>query len=237
MLIRGHHELDEQFTQVPNSWLRDRNLSLGSIGLLSQLLSHRPGWSVTLENLAKQNKCGKDRIRTYVRELESAGYLNRSEKQRHNSKGHLAGFDYVLGSPSLDFPTKAEPTKVEPTKGNPAHKNTIQKNTISKKTIDEEVSIRFNEFWKAYPKKVDKPVALRSFVKALDRADFDTILKGVEQYREDPNRDQAFTKNPSTWLNSDAWENPPLPPRGAQKKAETKRLIDEWANTKGSNDG
>lgn len=237
MLIRGHHDLDEQFTQVPNSWLRDKHLSLGSIGLLAQLLSHRPGWSVTLENVAKQNGCGKDRVRTYVRELENAGYLNRSRKQRHNAKGHLAGFDYVLGSPSLDFPTKAEPTKAEPTKENQAHKNTIDKNTIDKKTIDEETSAMFDEFWSVYPKKTDKPLARRSFEKAMRRADFNTIIQGAKDYRDDPNRNQSFTKNPSTWLNADAWENPPLPSRGQGKKAETKRLIDEWANTKGNNDG
>jgi hypothetical protein len=226
MLIRGHHDLDDQFTQVPNSWLRDSRLSLGAIGLLGQLLSHRPGWSVSLESLAHSNNCGRDRIRTYVGELSEAGYLTRSKKQRRNSKGHVTGYDYHLGSPSLDYPTKADPTKGEPTKENSAHKNTRVKNTISKNTIDEEVSIEFDQFWDVYPKKVDKPLAKKSFQKALVRATFEDILKGAQAYADDPNREQRFTKNPSTWLNADAWENPPLPAKG--KRAETKRLIDEW---------
>jgi hypothetical protein len=37
---------------------------------------------------------------------------------------------------------------------------------------------------------------------------------GLKRYRDDPNREDAFTKNPSTWLNADAWENGPLPARG-----------------------
>lgn len=225
MLIRGHHELDEQFTQVPNSWLRDQNLSLGSIGLLAQLLSHKPGWSVTLQALANSNGCGKDRIRTYVGELTKAGYLHRSKGQRRTKEGFLAGYDYTLGSPRLDFPTKAEPTKAEPTKGNPTHKKTIDKNTIDKKTITKETEDQFLEFWSTYPKRVDKPLARKSFLKALDRADFDTILAGAKQYRDDPNRQDRYTKNPSTWLNADAWENPPLP---SGKKAQTLSLIEEW---------
>lgn len=228
MLIRGHHELDEQFTQVPNSWLRDQNLSLGAIGLLAQLLSHKPGWTVSLHSLAASNGCGKDRIRNHVSELTKNGYLTRSKKQRRTKEGFLAGYDYTLGSPSLGFPTKVKPTKGEPTKDNPTLKKTIEKNTIDKNTIDKEVSTQFDEFWKVYPKKADKPVARRAFEKALTRADFETILTGAQTYRDDPNREDRFTKNPSTWLNGDAWENPPLPDKHNKKKAQTQSLINEW---------
>lgn len=66
---------------------------------------------------------------------------------------------------------------------------------------------QFSEFWNEYPKKVDKRVAEKSFVKALKRASFETIMEGVSRYKCDPNRKPEFTKNPSTWLNADAWEN------------------------------
>jgi hypothetical protein len=141
MLIRGHHIFDGQFTQVPNTWLRDKRISLAAKGLIAQLLSHRPGWSITLQTLAIHNACGRDKIRTLIRELEAAGYLHRSENQRHNEQGHLAGFDYTTADPPLwDLPTKAKPTKVEPTKENPTLKNTIEKNTISKNTIEKELA-------------------------------------------------------------------------------------------------
>jgi hypothetical protein len=68
-----------------------------------------------------------------------------------------------------------------------------------------------------YPKKDDKPLAKRSFEKALNRASLEVILMGAQRYRDDPNREQAFTKNPSTWLNADAWENGPLPSRIVSK--------------------
>jgi hypothetical protein len=68
-----------------------------------------------------------------------------------------------------------------------------------------------------YPKKDDKGLAKRSFEKALTRATLEVIIAGAERYRDDPNREQLFTKNPSTWLNADAWENGPLPSRVVTK--------------------
>ena len=71
----------------------------------------------------------------------------------------------------------------------------------------------FEEFWSVYPKRADKRTALGAWEKALRRASQEEILAGAAMYRDDPNRDDAFTKNASTWLNADAWANPPLPPR------------------------
>jgi hypothetical protein len=133
-LIRGHLPFEDDFTQIPNAWLRDNRLSLGSIGLLAQLLSHRPGWKITQENLAKANNVGRDAVRTMINELVSSGYLKKSEKRQRNSAGQLAGYDYVTCDPMLDEPTLAEPTLGEPTQADPTHKNIISKNTISKKT-------------------------------------------------------------------------------------------------------
>jgi hypothetical protein len=65
----------------------------------------------------------------------------------------------------------------------------------------------FNEFWNAYPRKLDKAAAFRAFKSALKRTKFEDILAGVVAYRNDPARNPDFTKYPATWLNSDAWEN------------------------------
>ena len=120
-LIRGHHSFDDQYAQIPNSWLRDKNLSLDTIGLLAQLMSHSPGWRISQESLAKANNVGRDSIRRMIRELVEAGYLSVSEKQVHNEKGYLAGFTYTTKDPE---PSQAEPLLAEPTKADKAHKNT-----------------------------------------------------------------------------------------------------------------
>lgn len=231
MLIRGHHQFDGQFTQVPNTWLRDSRISLGAKGLIAQLVSHREGWGITIQNLADQNGCGKDRIRGYIRELEEFGYLQRSEKQRHNEKGYLAGFDYLTQDPPLsDLPTKVEPTKVEPTKDNPTHKNTIVKNTISKNTIDIETNGQFDEFWSIYPNRLGKGQARTAFDKAVAKVGVEVVLEGARRLARDPNLPPTqFIPRPATWLNQERWDDDPYPPRET-KKADTMRLIDEWRN-------
>jgi hypothetical protein len=70
-----------------------------------------------------------------------------------------------------------------------------------------EIEELFNEFWNAYPRKLDKAKAFRAFKSAMKRAKFEDILAGVIAYRNDPARNPEFTKYPATWLNNDAWEN------------------------------
>lgn len=76
-----------------------------------------------------------------------------------------------------------------------------------KRNINAQHEKLFEEFWNAYPKKVDKAKAFRAFKSALGRASFEDILAGVIAYRNDPKRNPDYTKYPATWLNGDAWEN------------------------------
>jgi hypothetical protein len=181
-------------------------------------MSHRPGWNLSIKSLAGRNHVGRDKVKRILDELLKHGYLERSEKQGHDERGHLAGFDYFTRDPQgvTQEPYKAEPDKAEPIKADKPPKKNIQLEEQSKqKNI--EIEQGFNRFWSVYPKKDDKPLALRSFQKALDRTTLEVIISGAERYRDDPNREALFTKNPSTWLNADAWENGPLPSRVVSK--------------------
>ena len=230
-LIRGTHSFDDHFTQIPNDWLRDKNLSLAAIGLLAQLMSHSPGWTITQERLAKANKIGRDGMRTVLNELLEAGYLVRSEKRERNDRGQLAGYIYTTSEPTQGAPTLAEPTQAEPT-----HKknSSLEENQLENKTRETNAHSRelFKEFWKEYPRKLDKGKAERAFRSALTRASFEDILAGVIQYANDPNRNADFTKYPATWLNADSWENGPLPyDKRAHKQneeEENKRRLEEY---------
>lgn len=76
----------------------------------------------------------------------------------------------------------------------------------------------FDSFWAAYPKKVGKPQAAKSFAKAIKRSDIRTILAGLD--RAKASRDWVknggqFIPHPTTWLNRDGWndnEADPDPP-------------------------
>ena len=215
-LIRGHHSFDDHFTQIPNDWVRDDRLSLEARGLLAQIMSHRPGWNLSIKSIAARNKIGRDKVKRILDELLGLGYLERSDKQSHDDRGHLAGYDYTTRDPQgvTQEPCKAEPDKAEPDEADRPPKKTIPKEEQeTKKKID--IEREFDQFWDIYPKKADKALARRSFEKALKKTTLDVILDGAERYRDDPNRDPEFTKNPSTWLNAEAWENESLPVKSA----------------------
>lgn len=66
---------------------------------------------------------------------------------------------------------------------------------------------RFDEFWKAYPKKSGKEDARRAWVKAIRRADPELIIAAVKSYPFTP--DKQFVKLPATWLRAGCWEDDP----------------------------
>jgi hypothetical protein len=71
----------------------------------------------------------------------------------------------------------------------------------------------FDQFWKIYPLKVGKGAALKAFLKAIRTTDTDIIIKGAQRYKLDPNRAQAYTAHPATWLNAQRWLDEALPTR------------------------
>lgn len=190
-LIRGHHSFDNNFTQIPNAWLRDGRLTFKARGLLALLLSHSQGWSLSISSLTDQNQEGSHAIRQAIHELEKLGYLERKQINENGRFGE-AIWETKDPEPLCDFP----PTE------NPPYKNNKVKKNI--KNNNDEI---FETFWQNYPNKKDRGAALKAFASAMKRAKFDDILAGVIAYANDPTRKPEFTKYPATWLNSDSWLN------------------------------
>ena len=122
-------EKTKDFTVMSNYHLRDKSLSLRAKGLMSVMLSLPEDWDYTLKGLAYISKEGVDAIRAAIKELEVAGYIERS--RRRNEKGQLTDAEYViherpvsespalekpmLENPILDNPMKESPTLEKPT--------------------------------------------------------------------------------------------------------------------------
>ena len=85
--------------------------------------------------------------------------------------------------------------------------------------VEEPTTRAFARFWTAYPRKVGKRTALAAFDRAARRAQPSVIADGAERYRDDPNREDAFTAHPTTWLNRDGWEDAPLPAKSNGRAA------------------
>jgi hypothetical protein len=199
-LIRGHHSFDDHFTQIPNDWVRDSNLSLKAIGLLTQLMSHRPGWNMSVSSLARFNKVGVDTIKSAVKELELYGYLKRSEKQEHNEDGTFADYIWTTADPFQN------PATVKPVSGKQDTKNTITKEQQLKKNKQENTDTGFDLFWNLYPKKVAKADALKAWIKATKKKPAEDLLKLTKAYSESKLPEPTYIPYPASWLNKELYE-------------------------------
>ena len=75
----------------------------------------------------------------------------------------------------------------------------------------------FETFWSLYPIRRGKGKALKAWQRAIKRADKETINSGATRYRDDPNREDQYTKYAEGWLNADGWNDEPLPPRNSRQ--------------------
>ena len=131
-------EKNKGYTVMSNHHLRNKELSLKAKGLLSQMLSLPEDWDYTLAGLSLINREKIDAIREAVRELENAGYIQRSRER--DEKGRLRGTTYViyeqppkLDLPTLEKPTLDNPTLEKPMLEKPTLENPMQLNTESTK--------------------------------------------------------------------------------------------------------
>lgn len=212
-IVRSKHSFDQHFTQIPNAWVRDSRISLKAKGLLAQLMSHQPGWKVSVKSLAEANSCGLDTIRSAVSELMEAGYLERSESRERDEKGQLGDYNYVTKDPEV-------PTSENPTLENPTLDNSTPKKTIDKEDYREEVNpqgeleVAFEEFWNIYPRKVEKIAARKAFIKAATSYGVETVLDGARRLAKDPYLPpKQYVPYPASWLNAGGWDSEPYPPR------------------------
>ena len=106
-------EKNSGYTVMSNHHLRNRALSLKAKGLLSQMLSLPEDWDYTLQGLARINRESIDAIRQAIRELEQAGYIQRSRER--DEKGRLRGADYVIFELPQPIPASVSPTLENPT--------------------------------------------------------------------------------------------------------------------------
>lgn len=81
----------------------------------------------------------------------------------------------------------------------------------------DECAQRFEEFWKEYPNKKAKPVALKSFQKINPDADlFERMMAGLRKQKQSygwKKDNGQFIPHPATWLNQRRWEDVVEDPR------------------------
>lgn len=101
MSIKRLFDFGDHFTQIPNTWIRDKRLSYKAKGLLTYILSHAAGYELTVEQIIEDSADGESAVRTGINELEKCGYLVR---QRRRSGNRLGGYDYIVCEDCFTIP-------------------------------------------------------------------------------------------------------------------------------------
>lgn len=74
----------------------------------------------------------------------------------------------------------------------------------------QKIEDQFTEFYQGYPRKVGKKNAFKAFKSAIKRVKFEQILEALDHYKkylEFRKTETQYIKHPSSWLNSDPWED------------------------------
>ncbi len=110
-----------------------------------------------------------------------------------------AGDKNVAPTPTKMSPTPRQKCRLEQYKNN----NTRENNTRA-------CARGFDRFWAAYPRKVGKGAAERSFERVHpDAALLDRMLRAIETQRQSDTWLRGYIPNPATWLNQRRWEDEP----------------------------
>ena len=134
------------YTVMANFHLRDKNLSLKAVGLLSKMLSFNDGWKFSTRGLAAICKEGPDAILTALRELEKNGYLVRH--QERNANGRMGSMIFEIYEepqevlPDTEKPHTENPDTVNPVTEQPYTDNPAQRNTEQVITQGENTNLR-----------------------------------------------------------------------------------------------
>lgn len=204
---------NQPFAIIPNSAIRNPNITTGAFRLLAYLMSHKDGYELTYDQIERQTTLGRWAINQAADNLTTLGYL-----EVHRPKGNDGRFGakhWVIMDPDAEQ---------ESTVGNSTmewphmEKSTDNKeNYLLKKTSNKDIwpnEELFNEFWKLYPRKVAKAAAKKAFDKALELIDAEHLIEAVTAMANDPNLPETtFIKHPATWLNTEGWEDEPFPKR------------------------
>ena len=131
------------FTQVANSVILDKQLSLKARGLMAYLLSLPPAWNLNVKGLVTTvGHDGRDSVRSAFRELEQLGYVVRANPRDSQGRIRPTAFEVFEAPNTKASPKTAQNPNVPPQTGfpaldNPAPVNPTLCNTIASNTVSE----------------------------------------------------------------------------------------------------
>lgn len=223
--------MSEGFGVIPNWLVRDTSIS-GAAKMVYVVLSSHAGVQGTTwlshATIAAESGTSVSSVQRALSALVGLGLVKISPRRREDGgqTSNLYRIEAHVPLGQSDRPPRSEgptpPVRVtdeeEPLKKNPLRTPALVRR--GRTTTRAEYTPEFEEFWSIYPRKEGKQAAARAFAKIqAHNVDIQAVITGAKRYRDDRNREAAYTKHASTWLNADCWLDLPLPARTTRMSA------------------
>jgi len=132
-IIRVSKSKDNPFVMINNLTLRDSSLTWEARGVIAYLLSKPDDWQVRMADLIRQGPGGRQRMQRILRELETAGYVERRRLRNGDGKFHWETIVHerptIGGKPVDGSATYGSPVDGPAVDGKPVH---IRKTDLKK---------------------------------------------------------------------------------------------------------
>lgn len=213
-----HVSTDYRYAPIPEDVLYDSALDPLAVRIYGALMRHGLTPDVCYPShrrLAELVGCAARSVQRPLRVLEDAGWIARLP--RFDERGERISDAFVVHVARTSDAPYALQSAGATRSG--TRKNESQVNeSHTDQDLDRgspDPAACFDEFWQVFPLRVGKGAARRAWPRALRAAggDCERLLAGARRYRDDPNREQRYTKHPSSWLNGECWDDEPLPSR------------------------
>lgn len=201
-------ERDFKGVWIPKEVWLDERLNMLEKGILVEIDSldrSDDGCWASNEHLANFCQCSVTKVATAVTKLVNLGYLRREsfDGRRRKLKSSLSFFKrQTFNDLKSDFKNLKD-----------SNTNKENKKDIKRKRAEcVDYSVGFEDFWKIYPRKVDKKGSYQKWIRAGaddSKALTETIIDDVKRrITGDWNKtDEKYIPHPSTYLNQRRWED------------------------------
>jgi predicted transcriptional regulator len=160
-----NNKIKENFTTIPNSIIRNKNLSDRARFLFCYMASMPNDWQFYQSAMAKELNYSKDTLRKYMEELLATGYLIREQRRE---KGKFDSYDYTINfSPFME--------NTNTVKNGSGENPTREKSTVTKKDFEQRKNNTNKDFNKGCEFKnplpdleVKNPFSRQSYHNALN---------------------------------------------------------------------
>lgn len=133
-MAKHKYQFDRDFTVISNVLFRDKRLSYRAKGLFAQIVSLPDEWDFSLAGLATLAQDGVDAVRSTVKELEEAGYLEWVRERNDKGVFRVVVLIKLPGQKILpqEQPTRIEPQGIEPS-GVKSHNKELKNKELKNK--------------------------------------------------------------------------------------------------------